>query len=175
MDMNEKINRLIPELKLPEILKLIKTNPSVSSLSFEWQRMIASTVIKKLSSFYNFSFWDRSNREEENLNLYVWEGGISDLNVKSVFAGLIGCILGKTQYIDKPPSNVVAFHRVCKDSSFPASYRLEPLGQSYVTIDGLRPPDKPELGEGYQNFKKQFSVILEKSKPGYLKNHELLR
>ena len=172
MDMNEKVNRLIPELRLPEILKLVKNNPLVSTLNFEWQRTLASTVIKKLSSYYNFSFWDRSRREEENLNLYVWEAGLSDLSVRSIFAGLISCILGQTQYIDKPPANVVAFHKICRDSSFPSSYCLDLEDFSCKSIDGPKDIDKPEIGEGYKKFKKQFSAILEKSKPNYLKNNE---
>lgn len=118
----KQIDMLLPELTLPDIADLIKVNFLLANLTSDIHKLLILLVIKKLSVYYRYTFFDLSDPKVELIHLPIWMGGLADLTTKSLFGGLLACISGKTQYLDKPPPNVVAFHRICKESSFPEWY-----------------------------------------------------
>lgn len=108
-----KFEILIPEIKLPRVQELIKSNAVIGDLSPRDQKMLVSIAIEKLNAFYNYNVINMNNQEEEESKMPIWIGGLSSIRTRSLFSGLVACITGQTEYVNMPPPNVISFRKVC--------------------------------------------------------------
>lgn len=147
--MKSKIDQLIPELSIPEIQDFLKCNILIGNLPIEKQGGMVLLALKKMDLFYKCVSFDYE--DTKSLYLGVWVAGLCDITTRQLFGGLINCLTSKTQYIGKPPPNVIAFHHVCKQAQFPASY-FDP--NAYNAIPA--PPDDAKEWNRKKALAKQY-------------------
>jgi len=124
--MSFNLKMLIPELSDRDLHEVILKNILLANLLPEQYRDLIFLVFKKVEGFYQHQYYEKGDLDSQASQVMVWMGGLSDLTTRQLFGGLIACLSGKTRYVDKPPPNVIAFHQVCKEHSFPAYY-FEPV------------------------------------------------
>lgn len=116
------IEVLVPELRDKTVHKCLQVNALIIALTEKQKFMLVDIVVRKLTLYYNHDFIGFGDLSKSREKLDIWIKCLSDITTRSLFAGLFYCLRGKTAYIDRPPSNPIAFRNVCLLATFPAFY-----------------------------------------------------
>lgn len=127
--------------KLPEILEGQLKGMYLSSYRLidyepDTQILVIDYVLEKLGSIFVDRQIFGKDVEDRIEIVKSWNIALVDLTIKSIIHGLYLIVAQKTEYVDFPPRNGIAFHRVCTSRAY--HMPDDPKTISHISVEKAR-------------------------------------
>ncbi|MFI4954523.1 MAG: hypothetical protein ACHP9Y_01270 [Gammaproteobacteria bacterium] len=105
----------LPELKDEPFCDMLFTSSRLDSYELNTRTWVIEFVLLKMGSSYGkLQLYGETDQEQTNIR-DSWISGLCDLTFSGIMNGLYAIIAGRTEYVDFPPTSVVAYHKVCRE------------------------------------------------------------
>ncbi len=106
----------LPEIKSEFWQKVLSEHQRLDNYLAETQLKIIEYLLWKIGKFFGSSVLDGKNESEIRSIREVWKSALCDRTPIGLLQGLYILVSCQTKYVDYPPPNPIAFHKVCLDA-----------------------------------------------------------
>jgi hypothetical protein len=111
-----------PELVNEPMKSMLAEYKRLASYDSDIQKYVIMFLLEKLSSaFMKFKMYGVTEQEKHD-TADLWRSGLCDLTFPGIISGLYAIVTGKTDCIEWPPTNPIAFHKISKQQ---VSYHVQ--------------------------------------------------
>ena len=134
--MTHYLSDRLPELNGEPLSSMLLECKRLDSYEHELRELVVKYILMKLGrGFGKLNFYG-SSKSEHDIIRDSWISGLCDLTIPAIMNGVYYILVGKTDYVDSPPTSPIGFHKICLNHRNYAKFpQADPTSFAQLTHD----------------------------------------